>query len=208
MDTLWARWSQAKRHALGVSELVYFSSTMPSLVWDRASFGLMRRLHLLVAGIVMFLKMSLIHTAMANVFIMGPMNGIVITYFYRHNLIDDVTSFTFLANLCFQFFSATTFIVYLYTNVLLYDIVADRIRGYEDRPTRRFYRSHFCHFMTLLFTCTPVMPIMYVMGGISEVLAAIKTAFTHKFDYEVALKAAPVPTSQQIEMTRVGNGNV
>jgi hypothetical protein len=202
-ETLEARWAQGKRHALGVSELVYFVSTMPSLLCDRDSFGLQRRLHLALHGTFMWMKMAWIHQSMAVATIMSVMNGIVITYFYRHNVIQDVKSFTFLANCIFQFFTVVTYLIMIYMNTLLYNCVADRIRGYEDKNTRRFWRRPLHHYVLLVIQITPWVPAFMVMSSMCEWLAAVKTAFTHKFHYEVALKAAPVPV-RELEMTPAG----
>merc|ERR1740138_418619 len=111
---------------------------------------------------------------LATASLMGPINGMCIAYFYRTNLIANVNSFTFLANCVFQFFSVTTFAIYLYTNVRLYDKVADRIVGYEDPKVRDWWGRQSFHFIWLVLGCFPCAPVLFLMGGLCEWIAAVK----------------------------------
>eukprot|EP00415_Alexandrium_ostenfeldii_P001079 UN1079 len=143
--------------------------------------------------------MALVHGCMATTTILGPLNGVVISYFVRRHEIANLNSFTFLANIIFQIFSAVTFVSYLYTNVRLYDKVAYRIVGYDDPRVRAWWGRTSTHFLTLVVGCCPVAPVLFFMGGLCEWIAAVKTAATHKFDYVVAKKAqvAPVKTAPE-----------
>lgn len=187
LATIWERWVQAKRHALGVSELVYLVSSIPGVLADR-HFSLDRRVHLAYSASFLWFKMIMVHGAMATNSIIGPINGVLITYILMNHAIDHSMSFTFLANCVFQILGVTTFVFYLYTNVRLYDKVADRIVGYDDPSTRAWYGRTSTHFLTLVVGCFPMAPFLFLTGGICEWIAAVKTAVTHKFDYVVALK--------------------
>mmetsp|Transcript_13904 Transcript_13904/g.31057 ORF Transcript_13904/g.31057 Transcript_13904/m.31057 type:complete len:1041 (-) Transcript_13904:122-3244(-) len=198
IETLWARWTQAKRHALGVSELVYFAGTAPFIVFDK-KFGFKRRWRLGIMGYFLWVKMLLVHGLMATATVMGPLNGICISFFYRSNLIGNVNSFTFLANCVFQFFSVATFVIYLYTNVRLYDKVSYRIVGSDDPKVQRLWGRQGIHFVMLVVGCLPLAPVLFFIGGLCEWIAAAKTAFTHRFEYEVALKPQAATKVQPAE---------
>eukprot|EP00928_Gymnodinium_smaydae_P087349 TRINITY_DN71623_c0_g1_i1.p1 TRINITY_DN71623_c0_g1~~TRINITY_DN71623_c0_g1_i1.p1 ORF type:complete len:980 (-),score=178.42 TRINITY_DN71623_c0_g1_i1:28-2967(-) len=186
-ETVTARWTQAKRHALGISEVVYFAGTVPFLL-SNGSYDMGRRLRLLGLGIFLWMKMLMVHLSMACTIIIPPFNGLMMSYFYRRHDIEDINTFTFLANTVIQFISATTFIFFMYTNVLLYDHVAPRITGHDDPANRACWGRRHWHYLYLILGCMPSAPVFLIMGGSAEWIAAAKTAFTHKFHYEVALK--------------------
>jgi cellulose synthase/poly-beta-1,6-N-acetylglucosamine synthase-like glycosyltransferase len=187
MESVLARWTQAKRHALGVSELVYLGSTMPYMALER-SLSLRERLRMAYVGFFLYVKMFLVHGMLATAPILAPLNGVVISYFLRHNLIADVNSFTFLANCVFQFFQVAGFLLYMYTGIRLYDKVAYRIVGYEEEGIRAWWGRQDLHMLSLLSGSLATAPLFFVMAGLSEWIAVVKTAATHKFHYDVALK--------------------
>jgi drug/metabolite transporter (DMT)-like permease len=187
LATLEARWTQAKRHALGVSELVYFGGMMPWMMLEK-NLNLRQRFRMAGLGFFIYLKMLLVHGMLATGVIVAPINGYVCAYFFRHNIMADVNSFAFLANCVFQFCSAAGFMLYLYTSVRLYDKIAYRVVGYDDKNVRAWWGRQELHFLSLLFTSGLVAPIFFYLAGLTEWIAAVKTAATHKFHYEVALK--------------------
>merc|ERR1719436_1676145 len=145
-----------------------------------------QRLHLLGRGWFLWLKMLMVHLGMACTLIVPPFNGLLMSYFYQKHLYEDINTFTFLASTVINFISATTFVLFMYTNVLLYDHVAPRIEGYNDPSIKAWWGKRHLHYFSLVFVCMPNAPLFLAMGGLAEWIAATKTAFTHKFHYEVA----------------------
>lgn len=173
-ETIVARWTQANRHALGISEVTYFSGTVPFILADgRLSWA--QRLRLLRRGGFLWLKMLMVHLGMAF----------------------TINTFTFLASTVVNFISATTFVFFLYTNVLLYDHVAPRIQGADEPGNRAWWGRRHLHYLSLVGGFVPNLPFFLAMGGLAEWIAAAKTAFTHKFHYEVALKPQIATTKAQ-----------
>lgn len=187
-ETMWARYAQAKRHALGVSEIVYFSSLMPWLVLGGKPVGMRRRLRLLTLGSFLWFRMLMIHGVMATILVLGPLNALVMYTFYKMNKLEDLNSWTCLANVVFQMTSSFTFACFVWTAVRLYFSVAHRIVGLRDKKEQAWFERPCIHFLAILVTSSLSAPVFFIMGGGAEWIAAWKTAFTHRFDYEVALK--------------------
>jgi len=195
-DTIVARWTQAKRHALGVSELVYFMGTAPYVSRD-PSFTASRRAKLALRGYFLWLKMLFVHLMMAAAVIISPFNGMIIHNFYRNHRIEDVNSFCFLVNSVFQFIGAGAFLLQVFTSMGLYDTVSHRIVGSDEPANIKWWGRHHYHFLSLLIPSIPNFFFLFAMGGMAEWIAAVKTAFTHKFHYEVALKPSAASTKVQ-----------
>jgi len=195
-DTIVARWTQAKRHALGVSELVYFMGTVPYLSSDK-SFTASRRAKLAVRGYFLWVKMLFVHLMMAVAVIISPLNGMLIQNFYSTHKEADVNSFCFLVNSVFQFIGAGAFACQVFTSIGLYECVSDRIVGHGDASNQKWWGRYHLHFLTLMIHSIPNFFFLFAMGGLAEWIAAVKTAFTHKFHYEVALKPSAAATKVQ-----------
>merc|ERR1712137_1442819 len=73
-ETIGARWTQAKRHALGISEVTYLSGTVPFLLADRR-LSWSQRFCLLGRGWFLWAKMLMVHLGMACTIIVPPFNG-------------------------------------------------------------------------------------------------------------------------------------
>jgi len=187
-ETMWARYTQAKRHALGVSEIVYFSSVLPCLVFDSKPVGMRRRMRLLMLGSFIWFRMVMVHGIMATILILGPLNALVMSYFYKMHKLADLNSWTCLANVVFQVTASLSFAIFLWTAVRLYFGVAHRIVNLRDKQKQAWFERPCLHFVWILVTSCLAVPVFFIMGGVSEWMAAWKTARTHRFDYEVALK--------------------
>ena len=61
--TIWARWVQGKRHALGIAEMVFYLSQLPVECMNR-SFG--EACYLIFRGAPLFYKMLSIHIIMVS----------------------------------------------------------------------------------------------------------------------------------------------
>lgn len=188
VETLKARWAQAKRHALGFSELVYYHDHFPRIL------GTVRQpwvqLRLLWRGFFLWFKLLMIHLVMATFWIVGPFNAVLIGWFIKHQQPQDlnINSWTFLVNCVCQTISFLSFNSLFLVSVVLYEAVKDRVDGTDDPHLSIRWRSTFVHSLTALFQSMAYLPIFFVFAAVAEWIAAVKTARTHKFHYEVALK--------------------
>merc|ERR1711865_188407 len=70
--TIWARWVQGKRHALGIAEMVYYLSKLPVAASKLSCGG---AAYLNWKGAILLYKMFAIHIVMATYAIFGAING-------------------------------------------------------------------------------------------------------------------------------------
>merc|ERR1712190_312529 len=182
METIIARWTQAKRHALGFSELVYFQDHFWRVLFSIN--GCWTRIVFLWRSFFIWMKLLLIHLTMATMLVIGPMTGLLIVHFFKEGLLEDINSWTFLAYLVFQFTAGVSVILFIFTNVLLYELQIDRIDG----KAPAVFRSRTLHFMSVGVQSMIIMPFFFLAAGSAEWIAAIKCAKTHKFRYDVAAK--------------------
>jgi len=185
-ETVSARWSQAKRHALGFSELVFFQDHFPRVL---ASIeGRWQRVVFVWRAFFLWSRCLLIHLTMATMLVIGPMTALLIAHFVKHQMLEDVNSWTFLAYLVFQSTAGVSVLLFLFTNVLMFELCQNRIDGAMDAKLPWKYCSRGLHFLYIMGTSMFIMPFFFAAGGAAEWIAAIKTARTHKFHYDVALK--------------------
>lgn len=190
LGTIKARWVQAKRHALGFSEIVYFLDhfcrvfgAIPS-TWSRCVY--------LWRAFFLFTKLLMIHITMALFFILGPLNGYLISYFatntFQSDISLDINSWTFLVNCVFQGISLIAFVFVFIMSQRIYEAVERRIDGADNPNLSIWWRSRLLHVTAVtLQSITFVLPL-FIAASLAEWIAACKTAVTHKFDYVVAAK--------------------
>eukprot|EP00747_Dinoflagellata_sp_TGD_P019175 gnl/TRDRNA2_/TRDRNA2_126991_c0_seq1.p1 gnl/TRDRNA2_/TRDRNA2_126991_c0~~gnl/TRDRNA2_/TRDRNA2_126991_c0_seq1.p1 ORF type:complete len:945 (-),score=155.32 gnl/TRDRNA2_/TRDRNA2_126991_c0_seq1:293-3127(-) len=185
-ETIVARWTQAKRHALGFSELVFFQDHWPRVlasITDRQE-----RSRFMLRSFWIWSRCLLIHLTMASTPFIGPITGYCILYFLQHQIFADLNSWTFLTFCVFQSTGIISFIAFMYTNVLLYELASARCDSPDDFLNGIVFRCRGVHFLFVMITSMMLMPPFFVCGAMAEWIAALKTARTHKFHYEVALK--------------------
>jgi len=185
-QTLVARWVQAKRHALGFSELVYIADHFPRVF---ASISDSRQRTVFVWRLVfLWVKLLMIHVFMAVFFVIAPLNGVLIAYFAHNELTTSLTvnSWTFLINCVFQAIGIIAFGCVFLDSVLLYEFAKNRID--DTNKVGILWQSRILHFLTVVPQSFFYMPVFFVVAGAAEWIAAVKTARTHKFHYDVALK--------------------
>mmetsp|Transcript_41601 Transcript_41601/g.75432 ORF Transcript_41601/g.75432 Transcript_41601/m.75432 type:complete len:970 (-) Transcript_41601:238-3147(-) len=183
-ETVVARWTQAKRHALGFSELVFFMDHFPRVLgqaksrWSQAVFTW--------RGFWIWSKCLLIHLTMATMPAIGPISTYLMAYFVAHQAWADLNSWTFLIFIIFQAIGLVSVVIFMYTNVTLYELEKQRIDGSSTASV--LFRSRIMHFIIVATASFILMPFFFMCGALAEWIAAIKTARTHKFHYEVAMK--------------------
>mmetsp|Transcript_642 Transcript_642/g.1529 ORF Transcript_642/g.1529 Transcript_642/m.1529 type:complete len:934 (+) Transcript_642:31-2832(+) len=188
--TLMARWLQAKRHALGFSELVYFNEHFPRILMSIPE----PRARIVFAWRALFLwvKLLMIHIFMAVFPVIAPMNGILIAFFNHHKVTQalNINSWTFLINCVSQAIGLISFVCIFLVSVVLYEAVKPRIDGATDNNVSVFWRSQTMHFITVVPQSLIYLPFFFICAGCAEWIAAVKTAFTTKFEYITAAEGA------------------
>ena len=71
-----------------------------------------------------------------------------------------------------------------------YNGIKDRIVPVPDNQAfwKWLYSNNAAHYLFMFCGATLFAPMMNTAGGLAEWIAALKTAKSHKFEYEVALK--------------------
>jgi len=189
--TVWARWTQAKRHALGVAEMVYFLSNLPAAY--AKTDGLGGAWFLFYRGLPIIYKMFAIHIVMSTYWLFSSANGPLLWWVWHHPEEDELGSwreFWIWLNVLNGVLCVVLFLGLNVLSVTLYNGIKDRIVPVPDGafPPQWFYNNLVTHYLYMLVGCTLMAPVMNTAGGVAEWLAAFKTAKSHKFEYEVALK--------------------
>jgi len=185
-QTIQARWTQAKRHALGFSEIVYMHDHIPRVL--KQIEGRRNKIVFLWRMFFLWFKLLMIHVFMAEFMFFAPLNGFLIAYFANHQIAAalSINSWTFLVNCVFQGVGILAFLGVFLVSVLMYETVKTRIEGSQTATI--WWRSRFLHFLLICPQTVVFFPMVFIFGGLAEWIAAVKTARTHVFDYAVALK--------------------
>eukprot|EP01062_Namystynia_karyoxenos_P021793 TRINITY_DN18306_c0_g1_i1.p1 TRINITY_DN18306_c0_g1~~TRINITY_DN18306_c0_g1_i1.p1 ORF type:complete len:959 (+),score=185.56 TRINITY_DN18306_c0_g1_i1:73-2877(+) len=187
-STVKARWVQAKRHALGVSELVYILARLPAVLKRSPK----RRWRVCLDVLRLWAHMLAVHLVMATAVVHGPLNGFIAASIIRSGIASEQFPFSvvFAVNMVCAGAAALSLTFWCCTNVLLYSAVQDRIA--DAGRTARF-SNPFAHFCIILSGSLIVSPSFFLLGAAAEWIAAVRTAVTHRFQYDVAPKPAGRP---------------
>merc|ERR1712048_112835 len=188
--TLQARWTQAKRHALGFSELTFFNEHFPRIVaaidtrWEKLVFAW--------RALFLWVKLLMIHVFMAVFPVISPLNAALLAFFNANQITQavNINSWTFLVNCVFQGVSIISFTMVFVVSVLLYESVKDRIDHATDPTISIFWRSTRLHFISVIPQSLLYLPMFFIIASAAEWIAAFKTAKTHKFKYVTASEGA------------------
>jgi len=186
--TLVARWVQAKRHALGFAELVYFNEQFPRILHSLQSWQ--DRVMFSYKAFFLWVKMLMIHVTMGTLCLVGPLNGLLIVWFLHHGRPQDlnINSWTFLINCVSQAGTLVSTTCTLLVSVEVYYSIRHRVDGFDDPNLSIRWRWKPLHLTLILLESPWLFPVMLCFASLAEWLAAIKCARTHKFHYEVAVK--------------------
>jgi len=203
-ETVRARWEQAKRHALGFSEIVFFQDHFPRVLLSIEG-GWKKRAVFVWRAFFLWSRCLLIHLTMALMLLIGSLTALIIAYFLRNQILEDLNSWTFLTYLVFQSTSGISVVLFMFTNVLLYELTQSRIDTIGTLSNASFFQNRWLHFLWVTATSMALMPFFFFAGGMAEWIAAVKTARTHKFVHDVAMKPS---VSQQALASGVGQTTV
>lgn len=180
LETLNARWAQAKRHALGYGEIVYMLGKTNTAMTQIS--GVRARCEFIWCSFWLLLKMLTIHLFFATSFLIGPLTGSFVFYFYRHLIARAV-----LPVYCvFQMVQTISINWGILVSVMVYAKVRDRIEGSDGAKIT--FRNNFVHYMLGFVQYNALLPLLWCCGAAAEWVAALKLTQTHRFDHEVAAK--------------------
>lgn len=182
-QTVMARWEQAKRHAFGISELVFLHEHMLRIFC--ATPGAQAKMLFAWRSFFMWFKLMWIHVFIAVFPIFAPLNGLLIAYF-NHNQESQalsINSWTFLVNCVFQCIGLTSSLFLFCVSVLLFEAVKPRIDGVYNgneyvAGLGQRWKNPFLHVFVFTFQSLCCLPVFLMTFAYCEWRAAIKTAFT------------------------------
>mmetsp|Transcript_46493 Transcript_46493/g.105037 ORF Transcript_46493/g.105037 Transcript_46493/m.105037 type:complete len:473 (-) Transcript_46493:81-1499(-) len=189
--SLMARWTQAKRHALGIAEMVYYLATLPQAIAECEDCGAV--CYLLGRGVPIMYKMFAIHIVMGTYSVYSSINGPLLWWVWTHpeeGSLGSWRDFWMYLSLYNGIFCSVLFLGLNVLNVTLYNGIKDRIvpPAKNTCPPGWVYMYSAPHYLFMLAGATLMSPVMTTAGFLAEWIAAVKTAKSHKFEYVVALK--------------------
>mmetsp|Transcript_8659 Transcript_8659/g.21826 ORF Transcript_8659/g.21826 Transcript_8659/m.21826 type:complete len:795 (-) Transcript_8659:46-2430(-) len=206
--TVLARWTQAKRHALGFSDLSYYFMVMPLLFNDSLSHpnghqraaALRDLLSMTLTGCAIMVKFVNTHVMLGIswVYLGGAMLlQVIATMHMQPNRYSEVLFSN--ANMCFVVMGLEGL---LYTVIVMavfvrfYGLVKNNIEAAHGWGSS-FFSSNFRHFLYVTITMQICSPIFFIGTALATWRAAFLTAFTQTFEYETAAKPTSLTSVKQ-----------
>jgi len=192
--TMKARFVQAKRHALGFSELVYFNEQFPRIF--RLLQTRREKVEFSYKAVFLWVKLLMIHVIMGTFVFIAPMNALLITYFVKHDRPQDLNlnSWAFLVNCVGQTAGILAPSFSFISAVEIYYSLQHKIDGHDDPNLPIWWRWKPLHMVLVIVQSGFMVPVLF-MAMASEWIAAVKCVRTHKFRYIVASKPTLAPTN-------------
>jgi cellulose synthase/poly-beta-1,6-N-acetylglucosamine synthase-like glycosyltransferase len=186
-ETHLARWAQAKRHALGFSELVYFLDHFPRILNCISSRR--GRIVFIWRSIFLWFNCLMTHLMLGTYGFVAPFNVMISIWYIAYRQIDSMPEGSaFIANSMTQVVTLSFFVPVCIASAILYNNVKDRVNGSED-PTLPFrWKSVWANSIVTMIQTAALLPVFFQISAASEWLAAEQCTHTHRFHYEVALK--------------------
>lgn len=191
-----ARWQQAKRHAYGVSEVVFLMDHTARI--GRSLSGSAKATFLFRLFFLWFHAMFIhLYVAILPVFILY--NTRLLVFFDYNSLSQDINSWTFLVNFMFQIVGAIAASLALAYPVQLFEATKGDIDGVYCEGSRSFtpnlplrFRSPIWHTIINFIEGMAIVPFLMVTFGLVEWRAAFLTARTKggAFTYVSATEGA------------------
>mmetsp|Transcript_71547 Transcript_71547/g.152911 ORF Transcript_71547/g.152911 Transcript_71547/m.152911 type:complete len:756 (+) Transcript_71547:87-2354(+) len=201
VGTLYARWSQAKRHALGLSDLAYYFMMLP-LIFARltqqngqASTGILLFCKLYFNGLAYVVRLVNTHVLIGNLTIYMAFVFLLKKIFAY--TINDLRHVGFLmsrecpVSSMLMFASILFGIVVTFCFVILYDMLKqriDKLKGDHVSTWEDLYSHKFLHWLYTVASFFVFGTVYVVAIAFCVWIAAIKLLFDNSFDYEVAAK--------------------
>lgn len=185
---------QAKRHALGFSELVYFNEQFPRIF--RLLQTRREKVEFSYKAVFLWVKLLMIHVIMGTFVFIAPMNALLITYFVKHDRPQDLNlnSWAFLVNCVGQTAGILAPSFSFISAVEIYYSLQHKIDGHDDPNLPIWWRWKPLHMVLVIVQSGFMVPVLF-MAMASEWIAAVKCVRTHKFRYIVASKPTLAPTN-------------
>lgn len=204
-ETQAARWAQAKRHALGFAELVYF---LDHFIRILGCVGKGRdQITFVYRSLFLWGNCLMTHLVLATFLVLAPFNCLVIGWFVKsEGQHSSLEISAFVANVVSQAVICLSFVGVCAASAILYDCIKDRVRGAEDPALGIRWRSTLVNSLVTTLEIGPWMPLFFTVAMAVEWIAALKSAHTHRFDYEVALKPNLSKDSLESKSDSTGSG--
>lgn len=195
LTTIFARWAQAKRHALGFSDLAYFYMTVP-LVLAHVSTGQRAVSHLrafwgmFFGGTMMMVRLINVHVVVGMMVIFGFMTWVLrLTMWFvleKDRSINKLWARTEFFTTVFMVTSALVVISLSFVFFFVYNRIRDRCD--EKGKDGVWLRNWFMHWLSLVLAFACWGPFYFLGLAVTEWIAAWKTLRSPVFEYEVAPK--------------------
>jgi len=198
LATVHARWVQAKRHALGFSDMTYYFMMLPLLFGHAASKGsnlqsLQQFWRMATYGITVLIKLVNVHVVIGLLTTYG-----LVTALLRVVMLAMMSEDRYIS----QLFSRTSYCAAMLVNssaactasvsimfIVLYNLMVSRI---EDRPVTRSSIIHFVRNACAIIITGP----FYALGlGACAWMAALNVLSSRPMEYEVAPKPTSAPAA-------------
>lgn len=192
-STVWARCIQAKRHALGFSDLSYYFMTLPLIfsyaVTQRSGIESLRAFWCMATyGVTLLIRLINIHVVIGVLSTYGLCTSLLkmlmIVFFSEDRNVNFLfTRTSFCPNaLMVSSFTCTTLVSALF--IVVYHLTKGRVEGQPDDVWKTPIFHWLRNFLSIII-CGP----FYFLGlGLCIWQAALSVAFSRNFEYEVAPK--------------------
>mmetsp|Transcript_47218 Transcript_47218/g.134717 ORF Transcript_47218/g.134717 Transcript_47218/m.134717 type:complete len:294 (+) Transcript_47218:3-884(+) len=197
--TCWARWSQAKRHALGFSDMSYYFMMLPLLFCrlSRASAAKGNTANLQDFWKLFFHGLAYIVRLVNTHVLVGIMTLYMIISFFLKNLmyflLQDVrlvgNLFDRSSSVCGLFFgvSLMSMAIITLTFQVIYSGLKDMIEPASSR-WQRLFTYPVIHWAYTFISCVIFSVVVFTGLAAAVWIAAIKVLTSRTFEYEVAAK--------------------
>jgi len=220
-DTTWyksccARWAQAKRHALGFSDLSYYFMMLPLIfahALSKANTGTKTRIKHLRAfwgmathGVTMLIRLVNVHVVIGVMANYGLLNLILRAWMFffmspdRH--IDMLWKRTDFCVTSLMASSMFFMVMVTFQFQFVFRITRHRMDELPDTAgpwSRWLFKKDFFHWAYTAFCFLAYGPFYFFFLGIAAWRAAIKMIISPVFEYEVAAKPKPLNPSKLIK---------
>jgi hypothetical protein len=198
--TNWARWAQAKRHALGFSDVSYYFMMLPLIFLHVSTaggkYGMLDFWSLFFKGLTRVIRLVNTHVVLGVMALYGIMD-LAIRFFgevlaHQGDGVQRFFDRTFFHGAIFTMVAAFFSMTMIFNFLLVYSQVKNRMEKAHELSTW-FFQGPCTHALLLLVNFLIAGPIFFFALAVGVWIAAFKMLFTQKFDYEVAAK----PTKEQ-----------
>jgi hypothetical protein len=197
METCGARWVQAKRHALGISDLSYYFMMLPLIFLHLSSVkradgaNLADFWRLFVNGLAVVIRLINTHVILGTLYLYA-----VIDMALKHlmlNLLGSARGIgglfdrTFFASYTFGMASMITFSIVTVTFQVVYHVLQDRFEKPQSE-WKWLFGNVFNHWCMSVVSFAIWGPLYFLGLAYAVWLASLKMLFFQSFTYEVAAK--------------------